>query len=628
MFLLLVILFCVKTTVFAKDIGRHVESDEIEPHPRLLINESEIEELKAAIEESIELQKMHDYVIGKSDEMLKLEPVHYKKDGKRLLAVSRLALTRIFYLSYSYRMTGKKKYLERAEEELLAVSAFQDWNPSHFLDVGEMSMGVAIGYDWLYHDLHESSRKKIKNAIMEKAFGPASNPDYAWFYNKSSNWNQVCNAGLVMGALAIYEVAPLRSKQIIDKAVETNVKALKNYGPDGNYPEGPGYWNYGTSFQVMMLAGLESVFGMDYGLSKHEGFLESAEYMLYSTGPSGLYFNYSDCISKPYPAYPMFWFAGKLNNPGLIYQEVQLIESGEYFNYRHGNDDRLLPAAIVFSHKIDMHKLNSKQAGKKLWVGKGVTPVAYVRTSWGEDEAKYLGIKGGNASTSHGHMDQGGFVYDIGELRWALDFGSQQYESLERTGVDLWDMSQNSQRWEVFRLNNLNHNTISINNQLHNVNGKAAIIRSCNTESELGVALDMTDVLNINEELKNATRTIKLVNEEVLIVEDNVTSGKEGVWLRWNMVTPATVKIIDDHSIELSQKNKTLRVTFLGNVPLELDIRPSEDPAKVICPFTNEYYGEYNNKNPGTTMLGFDAFIPGKTQANFRVTMEEGGSKE
>lgn len=75
------------------------------------------------------------------------------KEGKRLLAISRIALKRIYYLSYVYRMTGDKKYAHRAEQEMLAVSRFTDWNPTHFLDVGEMVMALAIGYDWLYDSL-------------------------------------------------------------------------------------------------------------------------------------------------------------------------------------------------------------------------------------------------------------------------------------------------------------------------------------------------------------------------------------------------------------------------------------------------------------------------------------------
>jgi hypothetical protein len=36
---------------------------------------------------------------------------------------------------------------------MLAAAAFSDWNPSHFLDVAEMTAALAIGYDWLYEEV-------------------------------------------------------------------------------------------------------------------------------------------------------------------------------------------------------------------------------------------------------------------------------------------------------------------------------------------------------------------------------------------------------------------------------------------------------------------------------------------
>ena len=89
------------------------------------------------------------------DRTLTEPPVERIKEGKRLLAISRIALKRIYYLSYAYRMTGDRKYALRAEQEMLAVSRFTDWNPTHFLDVGEMVMALAIGYSWLYRTRHD-----------------------------------------------------------------------------------------------------------------------------------------------------------------------------------------------------------------------------------------------------------------------------------------------------------------------------------------------------------------------------------------------------------------------------------------------------------------------------------------
>jgi len=71
------------------------------------------------------------------------------------LSVSREALKRLLTLSWAYRSCGDERYLKRAEQEMPAIADFSDWNPSHFLDVVEMTTAMAIGYDWLYNDLSD-----------------------------------------------------------------------------------------------------------------------------------------------------------------------------------------------------------------------------------------------------------------------------------------------------------------------------------------------------------------------------------------------------------------------------------------------------------------------------------------
>ena len=55
--------------------------------------------------------------------------------------------------------------------------------------------------------------------------------------------------------------------------------------PDGAYPEGYGYWGYGTSFNIMFLSAMEKVFGKEYGLHNKSGFFKTAEYLENMTGP-------------------------------------------------------------------------------------------------------------------------------------------------------------------------------------------------------------------------------------------------------------------------------------------------------------------------------------------------------
>ena len=153
----------------AKGYTKDFDYSHIAPHPRLLLKEGEERNIHIALQKSTVLQAFHKRILDYCDETLKEAPVKRIKEGKRLLGVSRIVLKRVFYLSYAYRMTGEKEYLRRAEKEMLAAASFIDWNPSHFLDVSEMSMGLAIGYDWLFNELLPDSRKKIRQAIVEKA---------------------------------------------------------------------------------------------------------------------------------------------------------------------------------------------------------------------------------------------------------------------------------------------------------------------------------------------------------------------------------------------------------------------------------------------------------------------------
>ncbi|ULT41118.1 hypothetical protein KRR40_41565 [Niabella defluvii] len=92
----------------------------------------------------------------------------------------------------------------------------------------------------------------MRAAILEKAFKASYNKSDAWFLEAHSNWNSVCNAGLIYGALAILDEEKDAAIAIIERSIKSNLLPLKAFAPNGNYPEGPGYWNYGTSFQVML----------------------------------------------------------------------------------------------------------------------------------------------------------------------------------------------------------------------------------------------------------------------------------------------------------------------------------------------------------------------------------------
>ena len=127
----------------------------------------------------------------------------------------------------------------------------------------------------------------------------------------SHNWNQVCNAGMTFGALAIYEDETELAEKIIDRAKGSIKLPMEDYLPDGAYPEGYGYWGYGTSFNIMFLSAMEKAFGKEYGLTINQGFFRTAEYLENMTGPTGNPFNYSDAGSGGGMQPAMFWFGSQ-----------------------------------------------------------------------------------------------------------------------------------------------------------------------------------------------------------------------------------------------------------------------------------------------------------------------------
>ena len=123
--------------------------------------------------------------------------------------------------------------LQRINDELLAVANFSDWNPSHFLDVAEMSLAVAIALDWTAGDLPESTIALAQKALIEKGLKPSFARKHGWIRG-TNNWNQVCHGGMVAAAIAIAERDPELAAKTISRALEGMPYVLNEYGPDGN----------------------------------------------------------------------------------------------------------------------------------------------------------------------------------------------------------------------------------------------------------------------------------------------------------------------------------------------------------------------------------------------------------
>jgi hypothetical protein len=574
-------------------------TDKITAHPRLLLKQGEEQKIKSLVQNDKSMMLVHQSIISYANEVLIKNPSERILKGKRLLDVSNEALRRIYFLSYAFRMTGQEKYADRAEKELIAVCAFQDWNPSHFLDVASMTMGVAIGYDWLFDKLSESTRAKVRKAIIDKAFLAANNEKNAWFYTATSNWNQVCNAGLVFGALAIYDEEPEISKAIIEKSVKSIPLAMQSYSPEGAYPEGYSYWGYGTGFQVTMMAALESALGTDYKLSEDKGFMSSPYYMLMMLAPSGLCYNFGDSGSKAALQPAMFYFSAKLNDASILFHEQKKLAKGE------NGGGGMLPNILIFSKDAKIKKTVAPKMN--FFTSGGKKPLFIYRSGWKDKNDAYLGVVGGAANISHGHMDAGSFVYEKNGVRWALELGLQSYITLESKGIGLWNNKQDEQRWDVFRLGNTGHSILIINGQRSLVNGVGTITNTFQTAENKGVELDLSTVYE--NSVNQVIRKVNLDVNDDLHVNDKIKTKEIEAKIAWQMIAPKEAKIISDNQIEITKDGRKMILTVEAPTSVTMKI------------WSNEPVNTYDQDNPGTLRVGFETTILPNSEAELVIKL-------
>jgi len=584
-----------------KDNNQHEIDLSKAGHPRILLLKGEEQQIKDLISSDKTWEKMHFAIIEKSTSIIGKPVLERKMIGRRLLSTSSKALLRIFYLSYSYRMTDNEKYLKRAEEELLAISRFEDWNPSHFLDVAEMTMAAAIGYDWLFENLAESTRMEVKSAIVTKGLTPSKESKYTWWLKSDNNWNQVCNAGMVYGALAIQEDNPELAKEIIDRAFETITLPMEAYQPDGNYPEGYGYWGYGTTFNVLFLSAAEKALGADRGLSATPGFLKTASFMRQMITPTGGNFTFSDCGTGTNLNPAMFWFAEKTNDPSVLWSEKRFLERNDYSKF---TGIRYLPAIMIWAKNIPLE--NIEEPAGKFWVGQGANPVAMMRSGWTDPRALYLGFKAGSPSVNHGHMDVGSFIMEADNRRWATDLGRQSYESLESLGMHIFGKNQDAERWTIFRMNTFSHNVLIVDDQQQRVDGYAKIDRYSEDENFMFSISDISSVYN--GQLKSVKRGVALKDLKYTIIRDEFETLGKTTKIRWQMVTHANVEL-GNKEATLTDNGKILKLKAMGPGNL------------VMKTWSTAPTNNYDAENPGTILVGFECEIPANTKESFEVIM-------
>jgi hypothetical protein len=535
-------------------------------HPRLMLLDSELDHLRALVRDDPTAAHWHQRLQKEAAKLQTAPPTKFEIIGPRLLGASRSVLGRVQLLGLLYRLDGDQAAGRRAVTELAAAAQWKTWNPSHFLDVAELNCAFGIGWDWL-QPLTGGDRETILKGWLDNgvadalaAYGPKHTN--GWWINVNHNWNQVCNGGNVVAALALAELKPAEAREILKSALASLPKALHSYAPDGGWAEGPGYWDYATTYTTYLLAALQTALGTDFGLSKMPGLDQAGDFRLHFVGPSGEVFNYADAGSGAGSAPCLMWLSRRFDKPLFASQE-RALSRGEPFDLAWYDSRVQDPAAVGVP--LD-----------KRFEGVGV---GFLRGSWSDPLTTWVGFKGGDNRANHSHLDLGTFVLDALGQRFVASLGPDDYNLPGYFG---------KQRWTYYRLKTEGQNTLVIDGENQRPDAKAPLTHWDSTPDRAGGVVDLTAAYPTCVRVE---RGVALLTRRDVLVQDEVESHRP-VKVEWGVHSPAAITVEPRHAV-LQRGGQTLHAWLLG--PSEarfaahpVPIEPPQRPLKGITKLTIE----------------------------------------
>lgn len=518
-------------------------------HPRLFAVADTFAKLKDGVKSDPLLRKWYADLRKTADRTL-TKPVgaYETPDGRRMLS-ARDARPVIEQNAMMYLLSGEEKYAKRAVEEMMALTAFPDWNDKkEFLNTAEIAAGMGIGYDWLYGYLTPEQRDAIRKAIVDKGLKKAleAHNNKVWWSVRTdpvNNWSAVCNGGIIVAALAIADEEKALAGEIIVKSLKSvqNI-ILSKWEPDGGWSEGPGYWRYMMEYTVSYMAAMQTSLGTTYGHAQTQGLHKTAYFPVYITGPQGT-FNFADGDSGKMKMPELFWLAKATNDPKLAGQRIAMMDDAKQAG---GVYDLLWYDPKLYDANMTL-PVDQYYRGAEL-----VT----MRSKWNDPAAAFAGFKAGTAIASHSHSDIGQFVFHANGEQWAIDPGKEDYNLPGYFNYD-------KERYTYYRLMPEGHNTLVINPDKQFQQDPASMSQITSFVSKPQETFAIADMLPAYARTADAAkRGVKLVDRKRLIVQDELkTKAPSAVW--WFMHTKASIQLAEDgKSALLTQNGKRLWATI------------------------------------------------------------------
>ena len=552
-------------------------------HPRLYLTPESLEKLRADVKSVPALLASYQRLLELAAAVWDKPLVEFKIVGPRMLDCSQNCRGRVGVLALAYLLSGDESYAERAIREMEAAAALPDWNPSHFLDAAELTCALGIGYDWLYAYMTPEQRATVLAAIVEKGLRPGlacyrGGEKYGWWTTSSGNWNVVCSGGLAVGALAVADEEPALAAEILDSGMAAVRPALDDFGPDGTWRDGPAYWAYTMGFVALYLDALRTALGSMKDLEQARGLAEGGIFRIASIAPfkespwgavEHRVFNFGDAGEQAGFSAATVWLGRTFNCP-LYAAEESKRAYGDPMGLVWFQPDPEAVSPLAKDLALD------KVTGIAGCSSFRRDEIGFFRSSWTDPNALWLAFKGGDAASSHSHLDCGSFVLEADGRRWAVDLGPDNYDLPGYFG---------DRRWTYYRLGTASHSTLLINGENQLPSARAPIVAF---EWAQDAARAVIDLSACYPAARSVLRGLAMIGGTAVLVQDEV-EAPEPVEVLWGMMTRAAVSAAGA-DVVLEQEGRRLRGRIMEPAGAVFDTVSADAPppqaAAARCPQT------------------------------------------
>ncbi len=553
------------TPVTAEMIKERLDASAIKNiHPRLFFSKNDITRLKQLYQQGDTLINIGYCQNKKEANEILQQPLlkYFLDDAKlRLPSVHKFA-AQLPPLVMMYQLTGDTVYARRIVNQFQVMSTFPDWGANrHFLDAGIGGFDFALAYDALYTYLSTDEKKIMKDAVVKQVLKPGKEQlkKGIWWSTANHNWNGICNGGIIMAALAMYEDDPQEMSEIIALAINALPTYIQSFEPDGQSEEGLMYWGYGLMYTTIAMESMQRVLGTAFGLDQMAGFKKTGWFPAYVSGPvSSL--SIGDDPVKNGRSRSFFWFAKNNKDSALAKMQYDLCKETNTMNWMdmlYYNPEMVKAKSATRTISLENHI-------------RGIE-VMSLRDGWSKN-ATFVSIHGGNNFANHGHLDAGSFdIQALGEV-WAYgNLGRDDYTYpgyFSKTTLPTYKGVDSSQtvagRWHFYRLRAEGKNCLVFNPSAspdQNEMGSATLLSQQIGVNESSYTLNLTNCYS--RDVKSYSRKIQLnKSTSVITVQDDfVANAKATVW--WSMHTKAAVSIrADGRSALLDIRGKQMIATI------------------------------------------------------------------